>query len=179
MLAPLLTLALVALPVIRDIDGPSQSPLAHFKGKVAVAVFVSHDCPICNTYAPEICRLAERFRKRGVQFAVVYAERMLSKHDAAEHAHAYSYDGLALFRDPTGWFSRSVGARITPEAAVFDTSGHRTYLGRIDDRYVSFGQQRAKIGSHDLSDAIAATLNHKPVNSPRTTAIGCFIASNP
>jgi len=67
---------------------------------------------------------------------------------------------------------------VTPEAAVFVPGGPRArlvYRGRIDDRYVAFGRVRAAPTTHDLEDAVAATLAGRPVPHDVTPAVGCFI----
>ena len=53
------------------------------------------------------------------------------------------------------------------------------YRGRIDDRYVDFGQTRVAATSHDLQDAVEAALAGRSVSPSRTTAIGCFIIDLP
>ena len=50
------------------------------------------------------------------------------------------------------------------------------YRGRIDDRYVDFGNTRARATQHDLRQALDAVLSGEPVANPRTKAVGCFIA---
>ena len=49
------------------------------------------------------------------------------------------------------------------------------YRGRIDDRYTDFGKYRPAPTTHDLSDALEATLIEKPVARKFTKAIGCYI----
>jgi hypothetical protein len=54
----------------------------------------------------------------------------------------------------------------TPEAAVFRSNGdvlREVYRGRIDDRYLSIGQERPQPQQHDLEAAISAALAGKPV----------------
>jgi hypothetical protein len=67
-------------------------------------------------------------------------------------------------------------ATISPQAAVFDHTGRLVYSGRIDDRYVSFGKARPSPQTHDLENAIAATLEGKNVAEPRTHSVGCYLA---
>jgi hypothetical protein len=67
------------------------------------------------------------------------------------------------------------GATITPEAVVV-ANGKVVYRGRIDDRYVEIGVERAAPTTHDLADALTATLAGTPIARPITQAVGCFIA---
>jgi hypothetical protein len=59
---------------------------------------------------------------------------------------------------------------------VFDHAGRLVYSGRIDDRYVAFGKARAAPRTHDLENAIAATLAGKSVAEARTHSVGCYLA---
>ena len=65
---------------------------------------------------------------------------------------------------------------MTPEAAVFSTAGNLVYHGRIDNRYVDFGVARPSATSHELRDAISATLAGRPVSVKYEKAVGCFIS---
>jgi hypothetical protein len=51
------------------------------------------------------------------------------------------------------------------------------YRGRIDDRYLSIGQERPQPQQHDLEAAISATLADKPVPQSGGPPIGCSIVS--
>ncbi|MHB8635889.1 MAG: redoxin family protein [Fimbriimonadaceae bacterium] len=177
----LASVALCALPVgtgsVLALDGTRHSPLAEGRGKPLALIFIAHDCPICNAYAPELKRIATRYAKRGVAVELVYAEAGLSVSAARAHAKAFSYGGLQAFLDPHGVLARACGVTITPEAALYDSAGRLTYRGRIDNRYVAFGKQRARVTSHDLRAALNDTLSHKPVPNARTLAVGCFIST--
>ena len=48
--------------------------------------------------------------------------------------------------------------------------------GRIDDRYAEVGVDRQRAARRDLEDALEATVDGRPVLTPRTRAIGCFLA---
>ena len=59
---------------VNDVEGAAHRPLADAGQAATVLFFVMHDCPIANAYAPEISRIAEEYRKRGVRSYVVYGE---------------------------------------------------------------------------------------------------------
>ena len=69
----------------------------------------------------------------------------------------------------------SAHVTTTPEAAVFTAGMQEVYHGRIDDRYISLGQQRPQAGHHDLELAITAALAGKPVLQPTGPTVGCSI----
>jgi hypothetical protein len=117
----------------------------------------------------------EKFASRGVGFYLVYPDADESSQMIEKHLKEYSYPFPGL-RDPKHELVKLAGAKITPEAAVFDAKGKLLYLGRIDDRYVDFGKMRAAATQKDLERALEAILAGKPVPSAGGPAIGCFIA---
>jgi len=139
-----------------------------------VFLFLRSDCPISNRYAPEIRRIHERFAKDGAVFWLVYPDPSEPLYVIRTHVEEYDYPGKPV-RDPRHDLVRRARATVTPEAAVFDREGQLVYLGRIDDRFVDFGKTRAQATSHDLADALEATLAGRPVPTSRTRAIGCLI----
>jgi hypothetical protein len=163
--------------VLHTLSGAAVDALAAPAGvKAIVYLFTSTDCPISNRYAPEVQRLVRTFSSQGVVFRLVYPSR--AETDAAIRAHVqlFAYDGIAEpLRDPQLALVKHSGATITPEAVVV-VDRRIVYRGRIDDRYVQLGVERAAPTTHDLADALAAVLAGKPVVHPVMPAIGCFIA---
>ncbi|MCS6976010.1 MAG: redoxin family protein [Gemmatales bacterium] len=164
--------------VLTDVSGKPYRLPGPGECQAVVVIFLSHDCPIANAYAPEIKRLCQVYKQRGVVFCVVYAERDLSRETAKKHAQEYGYCCPVLL-DPELKLVRRVGATKVPEAAVLSPRGDLLYRGRIDDRYVDYGQRRSVVRSQDLRDALDAALSGKPVARPRTEVIGCDIDFGP
>jgi len=151
----------------------AHAPLPSGKGKRAVVLlFIARDCPISNSYAPEIKRIMARYTPEGVAFTLVYPDTSLAA--AKEHAKGYGYT-CPILLDPKHRLARRAGATVTPEAAVFAPNGKLLYRGRIDDLYFGLGQRRFTAATHDLREALDSVLSGKPVSTPRTKAIGCFI----
>ncbi len=163
-----------ALPKLMGVDGQYHEPVRECKGQPTVFIFVAHDCPIANAYSPEFARIKSRYGK-SVSFNLVFAEPDLSTSQAIKHARAFSLASWHLFIDPSGRFASACRAKISPQAAVFDAMGEQVYSGRIDDRYISFGQQRNTATVHDLRDAINAILSHKKPKAAAGSPVGCFI----
>ena len=158
------------------VDGVLVAPLARDPAvQATVALFVRTDCPISNRYAPEIRRIHEAYSKRGVAFWLIYPDPAAEDGTIRAHLEEYRYPMPAL-KDPEHRLVGHAGAKITPEAALFDADGKLVYLGRIDDRYVDFGKARPEPTRRDLVLALDALLAGRPVESDRTKAIGCFIA---
>ena len=169
------TFGLLCLLAVGSRAGTGGDPLAHAAGKKAVVLlFIARDCPISNSYAPEIKRIIARYAPRKVAFTLVYPDPDTSLAAARQHAKDYGYT-CPLLLDPVHTLVRRAGVTVTPEAAVFAPSGRLLYRGRIDDLYLGFGQRRYAVTRHDLRDALDAVLSGRPVPSARTQAVGCFI----
>jgi len=136
---------------------------------------VSTDCPVSNAYAPEIQRVCDTYRSKGVACALVYEDVHVSAGDVRRHLDEHRYQGIAATIDADASLGARVSATITPETVVIDHTGAVRYRGRIDNFYVSFGHSRQVVTVHDLRNALDAVLAGKPVPAPVTDAVGCFI----
>ncbi len=155
-----------------DVNGKKYG-LANQKTRATVLLFVARDCPISNTYAPEVNRIANQYAK-DARFFLVYADQKISVAQARTHAKAFGYK-MPLILDIKHQLVRAVGASVTPQVAVLNSDGKRVYLGRINNLYIGFGKKRARITQNDLRDSLEAILAGKPIPNATTTAIGCFI----
>ncbi|MBX7104875.1 MAG: redoxin domain-containing protein [Gemmataceae bacterium] len=159
---------------LKDLDGQLAYAWSPGTGKVRVFVFTRTDCPIANRYAPELKAIEKRFRGRGVEFVLVFVDPREPAETIREHLREYQLPFPALV-DPEHKLVAYLNATVTPEAAVLAGDGRLAYLGRIDDRYTDIGRPRADATSHDLADAIQATLDGRSVVPSRKKAVGCLI----
>lgn len=161
-------------PVATNLVNQPVSPLAD-GARANVFIFARTDCPVTNRYAPELKRVAEEYAGRGVRFWLIYPDHAETSADIEKHISTYGFPGTPL-RDPQHSLEAYAKATVAPEAAVFNAAGQLEYHGRIDDRWVSFGLQRQVATRHDLEVAIGEVLDGKPVTTPETKAIGCYLA---
>lgn len=167
-------------PPIRDINGRALTPFAP-AGPVNVVFFVATDCPVSNSYAPEIQRVCREYGPRGIECSLVYEDVDLHPSPAhldqqvRQHLEEYGYDGFTAAVDRERTVANYVKASVTPQAFVIDRSGAIRYRGRIDNLYAAFGKTRQQVTSHDLRDALDAVLAGRKVLRPETEALGCFI----
>jgi thiol-disulfide isomerase/thioredoxin len=138
-----------------------------------VYVFTTTDCPISNRYAPEIERLAAKFRDRAT-FVLVYPVRADTPELIREHVRKFAYS-IDTLRDADHKLVKQTGVTVTPEVAVMK-GGSLVYRGRIDDRYVELGRERPKPTTRDLEDALAAVIAGRPVVTKETRAVGCILS---
>jgi peroxiredoxin len=165
-----------AIGPVRDIDG-HQLNLFGQGTKAAVLFFITNDCPITNSYMPEINRIVASYEAREIAFYAVYTDPTVSLAAIRKHARAYGLR-MRLVPDTKHELVHSVGATVTPEVAVMERGGKVVYLGRIDDLYVDLGKRRAAPTRRYLRDALDAVLNGKPVAVAKIDPVGCFIYPN-
>jgi thiol-disulfide isomerase/thioredoxin len=167
-----------------DLDGNPIDQLVPPGSRAVVLFFAASDCPVSNRYIPEIQHLAKEFEPRGVRVWFVYPNpgddaKVVRAHDAEYAIHPRT----AL--DTAQTIVQMAHVTITPEAAIFVPQGsglqgsglREVYRGRIDDRYIAFGQERPQARHHDLEEAIRAVLAGRPVPQPGGPPVGCSIVT--
>jgi hypothetical protein len=166
------------------LNGEAVRRLAPPGTSAVVLFFAATDCPISNRYLPEVRRIEEEFAAQGVMVWFVYPNFGTSANDVRKHEMAYGSEEHVLL-DPDHQLVALAHAKITPESAVLvpgpgGTETFRTvYHGRIDDRYLSLGQERPQATQHDLERAIVDVLQHRPVEQPNGPSVGCGIIGHP
>jgi hypothetical protein len=160
---------------VSNMHGQQVQPLAQTGEHAAtVLIFITDDCPISNSYAPQINSLVTDFTPRGVSFFLVQVDPMLTDAEAQKHAADFSFTCPVLM-DREHLLVKAANAGVTPEAAVISSSNEIAYRGRIDDRYIDFGKKRLAASRDDLRLALEELLAGESVAVRRTKAIGCFI----
>jgi hypothetical protein len=160
--------------VAKDLAGRSHSFFSGTKAsaKALVFIFVLPDCPVCNSYAPELKRLRGAFPQ--IEFYLVYADPDVAAADARKHSKDYDF-GFPGLLDPAHRLVRKSGATRAPEAVVFSPRGKLLYRGRIDDRYVGYGKKRDQPQHRDLQNALRSVLQNKPASWPDKPPVGCYL----
>ena len=155
-----------------DTSGKPVS-LAPSDGDAAVVLFfLGLECPVSNHYAPEMRRLAEHYRPRGVRFRGVHSGPGVSAEAAERHKEEHALPFPVLL-DPELELAEGVRVDETPEAVVLDREGIVVYRGRIDDRYSEEGRRRKAARTHDLQAALDDLLAGRMPTVPVTEPFGC------
>ena len=166
---------------VRGIDGHAFALFAP-KGTASAVFFVATDCPISNWYAPTIQQVCRDYAARGVDCTLVYEDVDLgakpSALDAAvrTHLNEYRYGSIMATVDRTRAVAKRARATVTPSVVLVDRAGTIRYRGRIDNGYAELGKPRQHVTSHDLRVSVDAVLAGRPVPTPETEALGCYIA---
>lgn len=171
-----------AQPYGLDLHNAPISTLAGPGVRVVVLYFAATDCPISNRYVPEIARLTHQFGPQPsghnpVRIWWVYPNADDTAPVVEQHRRDFSITAPAIL-DTRQSLVALAHATVTPEAAVFLVEGRElreVYHGRVDDRYISLGQERPRAQHHDLQAAIAAAIAGKPVPQPAGPPVGCSV----
>jgi len=159
---------------LRDTAGVVHHEDEWSKSRAVVIFFTTIDCPLSNSYVPEMNRIRTDYANRSVAFYAVQTDTTIAAAEVRKHANEFGFSFPVLL-DAKQVLVRLTGATATPEAAVLSGDGQLLYLGRIDNRVVDFDKRRAAPTESDLRNAIDAVLAGRPVARPKTDVVGCGI----
>ncbi len=159
---------------VRDTQGKMRKPFFAAPNTAAVVFFVTNDCPVSNGYAQEMRRICEAYKGKA-SCTLDYIDPTLSTETVAKHFTEYNHGDYPAVIDTEHALVKASGAQVTPEVVVVLPGGQIAYRGRIDNKYVALGRARQQPTVHDLRDVLDAVLSGKPVESSRTSPIGCYI----
>jgi peroxiredoxin len=155
-----------------DLGGTLHQPLDPANKSASVIIFYWHDCPICNSYAPEINRIQNSHTN--FAFYIVQVDPDLTVADARKHAKEYDLHPPVLL-DPKHRLVEQLKATVTPQTVIVGRDGKILYRGRIDDWYAALGKRRSAARQHDLIAALDDIKAGRPIKNKETKAIGCVI----
>ena len=176
------------LLVLLLMAGCSSSPVASADAEgvaePTLYIFVTHECPIANRYAPEIGRIAEEHLDLVGPTVVVYADANALAKDCATHFEQYylasdstedkaPVASVRMVHDAQHEWVKRFDARAVP-TSVIARGEDVLYHGRIDDRNPRLGARRVQAGQQDLREALAA-LRAGTLTPTRTRVVGCSI----
>ena len=168
---------------LRGVDGEALTLFAP-AGPASVIFFIASDCPISNWYALTIQQVCRDYAARGVDCALVYEDVDLGVTPAAldadvrTHLREYRYGAMPPAVDRTRAVAKRAKATVTPQVVLVDRGGAIRYRGRIDNAYADLGKPRQHVTSHDLRVSLDALLAGRPVPTPETEPIGCYIVDS-
>lgn len=155
-----------------DLSGTVRHPLETGEKAGSVLIFYWHDCPICNSYAPEINRLSSDFTN--FAFYIIDVDPDWTVANARTHVQEFGLRAPFLL-DPRHRLVALAHATVTPEAVVFGKNQEVLYRGRIDNVYAALNQRRPSATERDLRLALEAISEGKAVTN-QPPPIGCIIS---
>ncbi|MES2701414.1 MAG: redoxin family protein [Bacteroidota bacterium] len=141
---------------------------------VAVYVFLSPECPICQQYSATLNKIVALYRDKPVTVCGVVPGLLYSAKDIADFRVEYNIS-FPVITDSLYRLTTRLQATITPQAILLDEHGATVYSGPVDNTFVALGRKRAHTTAHYLTDALDSTLAGKPVAMPSVPAVGCRI----
>ena len=150
-----------------------------------VFTFLATECPVAQRYTMRLKRLHTEFAPQRTTFVAVYANENDSQDDVKNYIAKADYPvkkgevgnlasgdvGLFLVvKDTIGELARALGATMTPQAVLVDTTRTVAYRGAIDDN-----RYEPRVKHHYLQDALLATHTDTPIPVQETPAFGCTI----
>ena len=159
---------------LRDTLGGVHTPGEWAKQKAILLFFITTDCPVGNSYVPEMNRLREAYGSRGIAFYGVQADPTVAGDVVARYARDYRYS-FPLLLDPAQTLVRHANATVTPQAAILSPEGKVLYLGPIDNRVEDFGKSRPQATQAYVRLVLDSVLGGKGVAFSTHKSIGCSI----
>ena len=144
------------------------------KSTAAVFIFMSPECPVCQSYSLTINNLIKKYVGNTVMFYGIFPGTYYSNEKINYFLKEYSLNFTPLC-DPEFKITKSLNAKVTPEAFVMKPNGEILYHGLIDDWYYAVGKKRSIITKNYLQDILDSIVHEKPTNIQNTEAIGCII----
>lgn len=147
-----------------------------FANKATLVMFLCNHCPYVIHVNPELVRLVQDYKIRGVGFIGISsndAEKYPQDGPAKMKKHALTegYDFPYLY-DESQEVARSYEAACTPDFFLFDENNLLVYRGRLDDSRP--GNDKPLTGK-DLRAALDAVLAHRPISTVQYPSGGCNI----
>jgi len=130
-----------------------------------VVLFFSVVCPYSKLHGEHLQELSSSYDSKEVLFIGLDSNRTETMDEVAAYARAQTYP---VMKDAGNRIADLLGARVTPEAFLFDHEGRLRYHGRV----------QSKTRVPDLKNALDAVLAGRPVKSPEAKAYGCYITRN-
>lgn len=169
---------LIRVRIADDVNGQVHH-IGEARGtKAIVFVFLGPECPISQRYIPELNRIAAQKWTNAIEFYGVVSGASITRAQAARFTKDYAIKFPVVF-DDAGQFARWLKPTHVPNAFVLKPDGDFVYRGRIDDWYESPGRPRTFVRSHELRDAISATLAGKAPAKIYAPPVGCYFEDWP
>ncbi|MFA0960838.1 redoxin family protein [Roseivirga sp. BDSF3-8] len=148
--------------------------LSKVKAKAMVIVVMAPECPLSRSYTLTINKLAEKYKRKGIEFFALFPGKDLPLMDIVEFQRKYKLKPQVLL-DNDYRMVDMLRASVTPEAFLIDAYGETRYSGAIDNWVYSLTKKRQVITRHYLDDAINSMVTGFPLEYEKTQPIGCFI----
>jgi hypothetical protein len=144
------------------------------KSELNLFYFLEPSCPISQKYQSIIQKLNLTFDSLGIKSTFIYPNSFSKNDEINQFSKEIDFKAAVLL-DFNKYFTRKIGAKITPEVFLINKKGQIKYKGAIDDWYYQLGKNRKQITNHYLINAVNNYFANSEINPKITEAIGCDI----
>lgn len=141
--------------------------------RARVVVFLGTECPVGNSYVPDLVEFQKKYLDQSVKVLAVNAMLSDTTESIQKHIADYKIDFPVLI-DARQTVADLFGVQRIPTAFILDRRGRVRYAGRFDDR-VGIGFQRDSARRSDVEEAVKEILADKEVSVAQTQVEGCKI----
>lgn len=144
--------------------------------KAYVIMFICNHCPYVIHVNPEIIKLSNEYKEKGLSFFAISSNDIINYPQDApvlmkEQALKLNYSFPYLY-DETQEVAKAYHAACTPDIYVFDKDKKLVYRGRLDDSRPNSG---IELTGKDLRQALNDVLSGKEVSPVQFPSMGCNI----
>lgn len=151
--------------------------LQALKGTTAtVIMFICNHCPFVKHVNPELVKLANDYKNKGVRFIAISSNDVAGyPEDSPEQmkllAAQLNYPFPYLY-DATQEVAKAYQAACTPDFFIYDANLLLAYRGQLDDSRPGNGKP---VTGADIRNALDLLVEGKPVPADQKPSIGCSI----
>ncbi len=169
----------IRLPPVVDLKGRIQSLEQNDRRLIRVFVFLGTECPISQSYLPELNRLANEWGRSDPQVELfgIWMDETVTRSVAMKQFESEYKVAFPVLHDSACLLARAFQPTRIPEAFVLDADGRLVYRGAIDNAWEDIGRRRPRAEKTYLADAVRATIDGEPVHTAQTKAVGCLFES--
>lgn len=162
---------------LTDTASGKNISLENVKGRLAtVIMFICNHCPFVKHVNPELVKLANDYKNRGIGFVAISANDIINYPDdspelMAKTAHQLKYQFPYLY-DESQEVAKAYDAACTPDFFIYDEALRLVYRGQLDD---SRPGNEITLTGKDIRNALDCIINDQPVPELQIPSIGCNI----
>ena len=151
--------------------------LENVKGDVAtIMMFICNHCPFVKHVNPELVKLANDYKDKGIGFVAINANDVLNHPEDSpalmtQVAKQLKYPFPYLY-DESQEVAKAYDAACTPDFFIYDKDLHLVYRGQLDD---SRPGNEIPVTGKDIRNALDCLVNDQPVPELQRPSIGCNI----
>ena len=160
-----------------DTVGGKELSWDEVKGpKGTLVAFICNHCPFVKHVNPELVRMANEFRQKGIHVVAISSNDAIQYPDDGpgpmhENAKALGYTFPYLY-DESQDVAKDFDAACTPDFFLFDGDEKLAYRGQLD---ASRPGNDVPLTGKDMRNAMTALVEGLPVEEMQYPSIGCNI----